>query len=95
MHRDPTRDMDSNGRDLVSIHVHSRFALDAFSMNVKLGKTVNNGLLQLKMIFQSNSQYKAQISMQVLNIIIQIENRVGDQLPRSMMCYLHIETNLH
>lgn len=44
MHRDPTRDVDSDGSDLVSIHVHSRLTLDAFSMNVKLGKTVNNGL---------------------------------------------------
>ena len=44
MHRDPTRDVDSDGSDLVSIHVHSRLSLDAFSMNVKLGKTVNNGL---------------------------------------------------
>ena len=44
MHRDPTCDVDSDGSDLVSIHVHSRLSLDAFSMNVKLGKTVNNGL---------------------------------------------------
>ena len=33
--------------------------------------------------------------MQVLYIIIQIENRVGDQLPRSMVRDLHIETTIH
>ena len=33
--------------------------------------------------------------MQVFYIIIQIENRVGDELPWSMMRYLQIERNLH
>ena len=40
--------MDADGGDLVPVHVHSGLALDALSLDVELGETVDDRLFQLR-----------------------------------------------
>ena len=62
MHRNPTSDVNADGRNLVSVHIHSRLSIDALALDSKHVQRVDNTLLKLPMIRVTKTN-KAQVGM--------------------------------
>ena len=91
MHRDPASHVDADGRDLVSVDVHSRLSVNSLSHDSKHVERVDNALLEL-LIRRSRESDQAQVGVQILNIEIEVQDGIRNELTRSVVCYLDRKT---
>ena len=86
--------MDTDGGNFISIHIDTSLAFNTLSLNIKSVQRVYDSLFKLSIIeFEHCSVYKAQIGVEIFNIIVEVDNGIGNELSRSMVCNLVITPN--